>query len=152
VHPAVGLERLDEGRLRGLETHLFVPGLPADFLGMESRAVLGAGDAYELPTSRGHGYLNSMSTNLVRFKAAYVSGPTGPGVSNSSRSPRSAARCCPSGPPGSQPPKPPLQPVVSTEPDLALEVGLGERTSDGRDCAPAEGPGSAGAPRCGCHR
>ena len=41
----------------------------------ESRIVLGAPDAFELPTAPGNGYLKFDTTGLVRFKGAYVSGP-----------------------------------------------------------------------------
>ena len=41
----------------------------------ESRTVLGVPDAYELPAVPGLGYLKPDPTALVRFKAAYVSGP-----------------------------------------------------------------------------
>ena len=37
--------------------------------------MLGVPDAYELPRSPGHGYLKFGTEPLVRFKAAYVSGP-----------------------------------------------------------------------------
>ena len=57
VHLLLASQRLDEGRLRGLETHLsYRIGLRM-FSGMESRAVLGAPDAYELPSTPGSGYL-----------------------------------------------------------------------------------------------
>ena len=41
----------------------------------ESRAVLGVPDAYELPPIPGLGYLKPDPTTMLRFKAAYVSGP-----------------------------------------------------------------------------
>ncbi|MDN5893588.1 MAG: type VII secretion protein EccCb [Nocardioides sp.] len=42
---------------------------------MESRTVLGVPDAYELPAVPGLGFLKPDQSTLVRFKAAYVSGP-----------------------------------------------------------------------------
>ena len=42
---------------------------------MESRVVLGVPDAYELPPAPGNGYLKFATEPMVRFKAAYVSGP-----------------------------------------------------------------------------
>ena len=75
VHLLLASQRLDEGRLRGLETHLsYRIGLRM-FSGMESRAVLGVPDAYELPATPGSGYLRLDTATLTRFKAAYVSGP-----------------------------------------------------------------------------
>jgi S-DNA-T family DNA segregation ATPase FtsK/SpoIIIE len=76
VHLLLASQRLDEGRLRGLETHLSYRIGLRSFSSMESRAVLGVPDAYELPRSPGHGYLKAGTEGLVRFKAAYVSGPS----------------------------------------------------------------------------
>jgi S-DNA-T family DNA segregation ATPase FtsK/SpoIIIE len=74
VHLLLASQQLDEGRLRGLESHLsYRIGLRTNS-SMESRAVLGAPDAYELPRAPGHGYLRTGTEGLVRFKAAYVSG------------------------------------------------------------------------------
>src|SRR5262249_59749574 len=44
------------------------------FSSMDSRAVLGVADAYELPRLPGHGYIKTGTEGLTRFKAAYVSG------------------------------------------------------------------------------
>ncbi len=74
VHLLLASQRLDEGRLRGLETHLSYRIGLRTFSAMESRVVLGAPDAYELPRSPGHGFLRAGTEDLVRFKAAYVSG------------------------------------------------------------------------------
>ncbi|GAA0815497.1 type VII secretion protein EccCa [Spirilliplanes yamanashiensis] len=74
VHLLLASQRLEEGRLRGLDTHLsYRIGLKT-FSALESRAVLGVPDAYELPSSPGHGYLKFGTEALNRFKAAYVSG------------------------------------------------------------------------------
>ncbi|BCJ68654.1 type VII secretion protein EccCa [Polymorphospora rubra] len=74
IHLLLASQRLEEGRLRGLETHLSYRLSLRTFSSMESRAVLGVADAYELPRSPGHGYLKAGTEGLVRFKAAYVSG------------------------------------------------------------------------------
>ena len=75
MHLLLASQRLEEGRLRGLDTHLsYRIGLQT-FSAAESRIVLGVPDAYELPTAPGNGYLKFDTTGLVRFKAAYVSGP-----------------------------------------------------------------------------
>jgi S-DNA-T family DNA segregation ATPase FtsK/SpoIIIE len=74
VHLLLASQRLEEGRLRGLETHLSYRLGLRTFSSMESRAVLGVADAYELPRSPGHGYLKAGTEGLIRFKAAYVSG------------------------------------------------------------------------------
>ncbi len=75
VHLLLASQRLEEGRLRGLDTYLsYRIGLKT-FSAAESRIVLGAPDAFELPTAPGNGYLKFDTTGLVRFKSAYVSGP-----------------------------------------------------------------------------
>jgi ESX secretion system protein EccC len=74
IHLLLASQRLEEGRLRGLETHLSYRLGLRTFSSMDSRAVLGVPDAYELPRSPGHGYLKAGTEGLIRFKAAYVSG------------------------------------------------------------------------------
>jgi S-DNA-T family DNA segregation ATPase FtsK/SpoIIIE len=74
VHLLLASQRLEEGRLRGLDTHLSYRIGLRTFSSSESRAVLGAPDAYELPRAPGHGYLKSGTEPLIRFRAAYVSG------------------------------------------------------------------------------
>ena len=75
VHLLLASQRLEEGRLRGLDTHLSYRIGLRTFSTLESRSVLGVPDAYELPRSPGHGFLKAGTEPLVRFKAAYVSGP-----------------------------------------------------------------------------
>ncbi|GLZ81831.1 type VII secretion protein EccC [Actinorhabdospora filicis] len=74
VHLLLASQRLEEGRLRGLDTHLSYRIGLRTFSAVESRSVLGVADAYELPRSPGHGYLKFGTEALTRFKAAYVSG------------------------------------------------------------------------------
>ncbi len=75
VHLLLASQRLEEGRLRGLDTHLSYRIGLRTFSAMESRTVLGVTDAYELPRSPGHGYLKYGTEPLTRFRAAFVSGP-----------------------------------------------------------------------------
>jgi len=75
VHLLLASQRLEEGKLRGLDTHLSYRIGLRTFSAMESRVVLGVPDAYELPPSPGNGYLKFATEPLVRFKAGYVSGP-----------------------------------------------------------------------------
>ncbi|WP_200210215.1 type VII secretion protein EccCa [Micromonospora coerulea] len=75
VHLLLASQRLEEGRLRGLDTHLSYRIGLRTFSALESRTVLGVPDAHELPRSPGHGYLRAGTDPLVRFKTAYVSGP-----------------------------------------------------------------------------
>ncbi|KWW99716.1 secretion protein EccC [Carbonactinospora thermoautotrophica] len=78
VHLLLASQRLESGKIRGLEAFLsYRIGLKT-FNAAESREVLGVPDAYTLPPVPGSGYLKSDTENLVRFKAAYVSGPYKP--------------------------------------------------------------------------
>ncbi len=74
IHLLLASQRLEEGRLRGLDTHLsYRIGLRTNSV-MESRVVLSSPDAAELPRAPGHGYIKFGTDPLVRFRAAYVSG------------------------------------------------------------------------------
>ncbi|WP_406831426.1 type VII secretion protein EccCa [Pedococcus sp. KACC 23699] len=75
MHLLLSSQRLEEGRLRGLESHLSYRMGLRTFSAGESRTVLGVPDAYELPAVPGLGYLKPDQTTLLKFKAAYVSGP-----------------------------------------------------------------------------
>ncbi len=75
LHLLLASQRLEEGRLRGLESHLSYRVGLRTFSAQESRAVLGVPDAYELPPIPGLAYLKPDPTTMLRFKAAYVSGP-----------------------------------------------------------------------------
>ena len=74
VHLLLASQRLDEGRTHRVEGHLSYRIALRTFSSMESRNVIGVASAYELPSEPGNGYLKIDTTNLVRFKAAYVSG------------------------------------------------------------------------------
>lgn len=75
VHLLLASQRLDEGRLRGLDAHLSYRMCLKTLSAAESRAVLGTLDAYELPNLPGAGYLRTGGGALIRFQAAFVSGP-----------------------------------------------------------------------------
>jgi len=74
VHLLLASQRLEEGRLRGLETYLSYRIGLRTFSAAESRAAIGVPDAYELPNVPGSGFLKFGTDEMVRFKAAYVSG------------------------------------------------------------------------------
>jgi DNA segregation ATPase FtsK/SpoIIIE, S-DNA-T family len=78
IHLLFSSQRLEEGRLRGLESHLSYRLGLRTFSAMESRAVLGVPDAYELPPVPGSGYLKVDTSVWQRFRAALVSGPYQP--------------------------------------------------------------------------
>ncbi|SDH63611.1 DNA segregation ATPase FtsK/SpoIIIE, S-DNA-T family [Actinokineospora alba] len=78
MHMLLASQRLEEGKLRGLDSHLsYRIGLKT-FSAAESRAAIGVPDAFELPSIPGSGYLKFDTSTMVRFKAAYVSGPYRP--------------------------------------------------------------------------
>ena len=75
LHLLLASQHLEEGRLRGLDSHLsFRIGLRT-FSAQESRAVLGVPDAYDLPSRPGVGLLRTDPSTLLRFRAAHVSAP-----------------------------------------------------------------------------
>ncbi|GAA1079372.1 type VII secretion protein EccCa [Tsukamurella strandjordii] len=74
IHLLLASQRLEEGKLRGLDSHLsYRIGLKT-FSASESRAVLGVPDAYQLPSTPGAGYLKFDADPPRRFHASYVSG------------------------------------------------------------------------------
>lgn len=75
IHLLLASQRLEEGRLRGLDSHLsYRLGLKT-FSAAESRQVLGVPDAYHLPNQPGSGYFRTSSESITRFRASYISGP-----------------------------------------------------------------------------
>lgn len=75
IHLLLASQRLEEGRLRGLDSHLSYRIALKTFSATESRTVLGVTDAYHLPATPGAGYLKIDAGDPARFDAAYVSGP-----------------------------------------------------------------------------
>ncbi|MCP9275477.1 type VII secretion protein EccCa [Mycolicibacterium arenosum] len=74
IHLLLASQRLEEGRLRGLDTHLSYRICLKTFSASDSRAVLGTADAFDLPNSPGAALLKTPSGELIGFHAAYVSG------------------------------------------------------------------------------
>ena len=75
IHLLLSSQRLEEGKLKGLESHLSYRIGLRTFSGGESRNVLGVTDAYELPPVPGVGYLKPGTDELIRFRACYVAAP-----------------------------------------------------------------------------
>jgi S-DNA-T family DNA segregation ATPase FtsK/SpoIIIE len=75
VHLLLASQRLEEGRLRGLDTYLSYRIALRTFSAAESRTAIGTPDAYQLPQVPGSGLLKTGTEEMTRFKAAYVSGP-----------------------------------------------------------------------------
>ncbi|MDX2705664.1 type VII secretion protein EccCa [Streptomyces sp. PA03-6a] len=90
IHLLLASQRLDESRIHKVEGHLSYRIALRTFSTMESRSVIGVSSAYELPSAPGNGFLKLDTTNLVRFKAAYVSGPAPEPVHEAARSTQQA--------------------------------------------------------------
>jgi DNA segregation ATPase FtsK/SpoIIIE, S-DNA-T family len=73
MHLLLASQRLDEGRLRGLDSHLRFRICLRTFSAAESTAVLGAPDAYHLPPAPGSALLKVDAGPAVRFAAARLS-------------------------------------------------------------------------------
>ncbi|MGP4005637.1 type VII secretion protein EccCa [Streptomyces sp. 4N124] len=75
MHLLLATQRLEEGRLRGLESHLSYRICLRTFSAAESRAVIGTADAYALPPIPGSAYLKVDESVYERFRVAHVSAP-----------------------------------------------------------------------------
>lgn len=171
IHLLLASQRLEEGRLRGLESHLsYRIGLKT-FSSSDSRAVLGVPDAAELPAVPGSGYLK-VESEMTRFKAGYVSAPhrgtertapTAPGPRETRPRPFHAGWVEPdaSPPPGRDPETSAhsngglavIGPHGATPP---LRAGRGRQPGhEPRRCSTSSSNGCAGRARpptrCGCH-
>ncbi|WP_233712629.1 type VII secretion protein EccCa [Kribbella turkmenica] len=75
VHLLLSSQRVESGKLRGLETYLSYRLGLRTFSEDESRTVLDTTDAFHLPPLPGFGFLKVDTSVYQRFRAAYVSGP-----------------------------------------------------------------------------
>ncbi|WP_026120509.1 type VII secretion protein EccCa [Nocardiopsis potens] len=78
VHLLLATQRLESGKIKGLESHLSYRIGLRTFSEAESREAIGVGDAYHLPPEPGSGYLKVDTSVFERFKAAMVSQPYAP--------------------------------------------------------------------------
>ncbi|MGH3681076.1 MAG: type VII secretion protein EccCa, partial [Natronosporangium sp.] len=78
VHLLLATQRLEMGKIRGLESHLSYRISLRTFSEGESREAIGVPDAYHLPPEPGSGYLKVDTTVFEKFKAALVSAPYRP--------------------------------------------------------------------------
>lgn len=121
IHLLLASQRLEEGKLRGLDTYLSYRLGLRTFSAAESRIVLGVPDAYSLPQAPGGGYLKVGTTTFDRFQASYVSGAAdGPDGAAGSVLDAVIARLADAAPPVHQIWLPPLEPA------LALDALFGE--------------------------
>lgn len=75
VHLLLATQKLEMGKIRGLESHLSYRISLRTFSEGESRDAIGVPDAFYLPPEPGSGYLKVDTTVFERFKAALVSSP-----------------------------------------------------------------------------
>jgi S-DNA-T family DNA segregation ATPase FtsK/SpoIIIE len=80
VHLLLATQRLEMGKIRGLDSHLSYRISLRTFSEGESREVIGTPDAYHLPPEPGTGVLKVDTTVYEKFKAALVSAPYTPPV------------------------------------------------------------------------
>jgi S-DNA-T family DNA segregation ATPase FtsK/SpoIIIE len=131
LHLLLATQRLEEGRLRGLDSHLSYRICLRTFSAAESRTVIGTTDAYRLPPIPGSAYLKVDESMYQRFRVAHVSSPY---LSTEAR--LEAARVPGSSivafeadrpQPGDPDPTGPVAPDESTPTELAAVVGRLER-------------------------
>ncbi len=75
MHLLMATQRLEEGKLRGLDSHLSYRICLRTFSAAESRTVIGTTDAYKLPSIPGSAYLKVDESIYQRFRVAHVSAP-----------------------------------------------------------------------------
>jgi S-DNA-T family DNA segregation ATPase FtsK/SpoIIIE len=80
VHLLLSSQRIEQGRLRGLDTYLSYRLGLRTFSEGESQVVLDTKDAFHLPAVPGYGYLKVDTSIYERFRAGYVSGPVPSGL------------------------------------------------------------------------
>ena len=78
IHLLLSTQRLEESKLRGLESHLSYRVGLRTFSSQDSRAVLGTPDAYELPAVPGVGFLKTAGEGMTQFRASYIAAPPKP--------------------------------------------------------------------------
>jgi S-DNA-T family DNA segregation ATPase FtsK/SpoIIIE len=75
MHLLLATQRLEEGKLRGLDSNLSYRICLRTFSAAESRTVIGTTDAYRLPPIPGSAYLKVGDSEPERLRVAHVSGP-----------------------------------------------------------------------------
>ena len=113
MHLLLASQRLDEGRLRGLDSHLSYRICLKTLSEAESRMAIGVPDAHHLAPRPGAAYLKVAAGQPVRFQAAYVSAPSGCPAREAGRRMRTPFRGCSPPPRQSDPRTPDLTPRCS---------------------------------------
>ncbi|GLZ50454.1 type VII secretion protein EccCb [Actinomycetospora sp. NBRC 106378] len=88
VHLLLATQRLEEGRLRGLDSHLSYRLALRTFSAAESRTVIGNTDAFDLPSVPGSAYLKVDTSVYRRLRVSTVSAPYAEPVRGRVRPPR----------------------------------------------------------------
>ncbi|MEP6562141.1 MAG: type VII secretion protein EccCa, partial [Nakamurella sp.] len=87
IHLLLATQRLDIGRIRGLESHLSYRICLRTFSEAESREAIGSSAAYRLPAQPGWAYLVADSADPIRFRVSTVSRPHRPARPPHTRTP-----------------------------------------------------------------
>lgn len=98
IHLLLSTQRLEESKLRGLESHLSYRVGLRTFSAQDSRAVIGTPDAFNLPAVPGVGFLKTAGEGMTQFRASYVAAPPKPRKSKPKNAPKkreTAARILP---------------------------------------------------------
>ncbi len=88
VHLLLSSQRIESGKLRGLDTYLSYRLGLRTLSEAESRTVLDTPDAFALPALPGYGYLKVDTATYTRFRAGFVSGPLAPSDAAPAQEPR----------------------------------------------------------------
>ncbi len=78
IHLLLSTQKLEESKLRGLESHLSYRVGLRTFSAQDSRAVIGTPDAFNLPAVPGVGFLKTAGEGMTQFRASYVAAPPKP--------------------------------------------------------------------------
>jgi S-DNA-T family DNA segregation ATPase FtsK/SpoIIIE len=78
MHLLLSTQRLEEGRIKGLESYLRYRICLRTFSSAESRIALGTDDAFYLPSAPGVGYFKVDADTPIKFKTALISTPYSP--------------------------------------------------------------------------
>ncbi|WFR66593.1 hypothetical protein P9139_17805 [Curtobacterium flaccumfaciens] len=148
VHLLLSSQRIEAGKLRGLDTYLSYRLGLRTFSEAESQVVLDTGDAFHLPAVPGYGYLKVDTSVYTRFRSGYASGPV------EDATPAAAAAVSSAGT-APEPFELPVYNTLATEDDEPGEATLESPTSGGASSTrPSNGSAGATAPprRCGSRR
>lgn len=91
VHLLLASQRMDVGRMRGLDSHLSYRIALKTFSKTDSMDVLGNDEAYVMSNQPGKGYLKTPDGDIIGFQSWYVSSPYTPGVVSRVMTPEQSA-------------------------------------------------------------